>query len=124
MHTVGHKTWKGVNSMAVMKSVENGVQAKSVIETFEREGYHRNHIHIFAHSDKRAEDLANFFNVDAGASGESNGGFFESIKNLFKDSSNDLDGQLSGIGLNEHERTIAHNDLNDGKLVIVAHNPM
>lgn len=109
--------------MAVMKSVENGVQAKSVIETFEREGYHRDHIHIFAHSDKRAEDLANFFNVDAGATSESQGGFFESIKNLFRDSSNDLDGQLSGIGLNEHDRNVAKSDLDAGKLVIVAHNP-
>ena len=109
--------------MAVMKSVENGVQAKSVIETFEREGYSREHIHIFAHSEKRAEDLANFFNVDAGASGETDGGFFESIKNLFRQTNNDVDEQLSSIGLQEHDRTVAKSDLDDGKLVIVAHHP-
>lgn len=106
-----------------MKSVENGVQAKSVIETFEREGYSREHIHIFAHSDKRAEDLADFFNVDAGASGESDGGFFESIKNLFRSTNNDLDEQLSGIGLTEHDRGVVRSDLDAGRLVIIAHHP-
>ena len=39
---------------------ENGVQAKAIIESFVAEGYSDEHIHLFAHSNKRAEDIADF----------------------------------------------------------------
>ena len=75
--------------MAMMHAVENGVQAKTVIERFVSEGYDRDHIHVFANSNKRAEGIADFLNVDAGATAENSGeetGFFASIKNFFCDS--------------------------------------
>ncbi|MGN7476549.1 general stress protein [Solibacillus silvestris] len=109
-----------------MKSVENGVQAKSVIETFVSEGYDRDHIHVFANSNKRAEDIANFFNVDAATTAETSGddkGFFATIKNLFQTTPEDFHDQLTEFGLADHEHTTAKNDLDAGKIVIIAHHP-
>lgn len=110
-----------------MKSVENGVQAKSVIENFVAEGYSRDHIHLFAHSDRRAEDIAKLLNVDASATGETtdneNTGFFETIKNFFQPTPEDLPTQLNNLGLSSLDQNTAQNDLDAGKLVIVAHHP-
>jgi len=112
--------------MAIMKSVENGVQAKSVIESFITEGYDRDHIHVFDNSNKRAEDNADFFNVDASktpGTTENDKGFFSSIKNFFQGTPEDLHHQLAVIGVGEDEQATAKNDLNAGKVLIVAHHP-
>ena len=87
--------------MAMMHAVENGVQAKTVIERFVSEGYDRDHIHVFANSNKRAEGIADFLNVDAGATAETTGeetGFFASIKNFFQTTPDDFDSNLSKLG--------------------------
>ncbi|MGE7982426.1 general stress protein [Solibacillus sp. NPDC093137] len=112
--------------MAIIKSVENGVQAKSVIESFITEGYERDHIHIFANSNKRAEDIADFFDVDASktpGTTENDKGFLASIKNFFQSTPEDLHHQLADIGVGENEHATAKNDLDAGKILIVAHHP-
>ncbi|AWE06869.1 Heat induced stress protein YflT [Lysinibacillus sp. 2017] len=109
-----------------MHTVENSVQAKSVIENFISEGYIKDHIHVFANSNKRAEGIANFFDVDAGATAETSNeskGFFESIKNFFQPSPEDFVNQLSVLGLDASEQSLAKNALDEGKLVIIAHRP-
>lgn len=109
-----------------MRSVENGVQAQTVIENFISEGYEHDHIHVYANSNKRAENIASYFNVDAGATAETSGeskGFFESIKNFFQTTPEDFHDQLSVIGLTSSEQAMAKDDLNAGKLVIIAHHP-
>ena len=112
--------------MAVLKSVENGVQAKSVIESFIAEGYVRDHIHVFANSNKRAEDIADFFNVDAGATAETtenDKGVVAAIKNFFQMTPDDLHHQLSNLGVSEQEHATAKDDLEAGKILIIAHHP-
>lgn len=112
--------------MTMMNTVENGVQAKTVIERFISEGYDRDHIHVFANSNKRAEGIADFLNVDAGATAETSGeesGFFASIKNFFQTTPEDFDSNLSKLGLSTMEIETAKKELDDGKLVIVAHHP-
>lgn len=111
--------------MAVVKTVENGVQAKSVIETFLTEGYEQNHIHIFAHNEKRANDIAEFLDVDAKtfAEGHQETGFMATLKNLFQGSPEDLSTQLTNLGVPEFEHDAAKRALDNGQLVIVAHHP-
>lgn len=112
--------------MAILNSVENGVQAKSVIESLILEGYDRDHIHVFANSNKRAEDIADFFNVDAGTTADTSNqdkGFFAMIKNMFQTTPEDFHNQLSNFGLADHEHMTAKNDLDAGKVVIIAHHP-
>lgn len=124
--TKKYKKLKGSEMMAVLKSVENGVQAKAVIEAFIKEGYDKDHIHVFANSNKRAEDIAKFFDVDSGKSpttDDETTGFFSSIKNLFQTTPDDFLNNLGEIGATETDKEIAQKDLNDGKLVIFAHHP-
>lgn len=112
--------------MAVMKAVENGVQAKAVIEGFLAEGYHNEHIHLFAHSDKRAEDIADFLNVDAGSTSETidnTQGFFASVKNFFQPTPEDFATQLQQMGVAAIDHQAAKEALENGQLVIVAHHP-
>ena len=112
--------------MVMMKSVENGVQARTVIEKFISEGYDRDHIHIFANSNQRAEDIAEYYNVDAGATAETSGenkGFIESIKNFFQTTPEDFQHHLTKLGLTDTDQATAKNDLDMGKVVIVAHHP-
>ena len=119
-------TLKGSDNMAVYKSVENGLQAKAVIEAFIKEGYDKDHIHVFANSNKRAADIANFFDVDSGKSpttDDESTGFFSSIKNLFQTTPDDFHNSLAEIGASDADKEVAKNDLNDGKLVIFAHHP-
>jgi len=116
-----------VLEMATMKAVENGVQAKNVIEGFISEGYHRDHIHVFANSNKRADDIADFFNVDAGATAEISGkesGFLATIKNFFQTTPDDFENNLADLGLTSTEMDLAKKELDTGKLVIIAHHPM
>lgn len=112
--------------VAVVKTVENSVQAKTVIESLLMEGYSKEHIHVFASSNKRAEDIADFFNVDAGATAEAaseSQGFFAAIKNFFQPTPEDLTTQLEAIGVGSSEQSRAQDALNHGMLVIVAHHP-
>lgn len=111
--------------VAVMKAVDNSVQAKSVIDNFEAQGYYREHIHVFAYSSKRAEDIAHILHVDAVAPNDSDdhGGLLATIQSFFEASSDDLYSQLSGIGLSEHDQALAKDELEQGKLVVVAHHP-
>ncbi|MER1956224.1 MAG: general stress protein [Solibacillus sp.] len=112
--------------MATMNAVENGVQAKTMIERFVSEGYDRDHIHVFANSNKRAEGIADFLNVDAGAAAETSGeetGFFASIKNFFQTTPDDFNSNLSKLGLSTLEIETAKKELDAGKLIIIAHHP-
>lgn len=112
--------------MAVMKIVENGVQAKTIIESFVAEGYNNEHIHLFAHSNKRAEDIADFLHVDAGAAAETSNdtkGFFASVKNFFQPEPEDFATQLEQMGIAASEQSAAKEALENGQLVIVAHHP-
>lgn len=109
-----------------MKIVENSVQAKTVIEGFVAEGYGNEHIHLFAHSDKRAEDIADFLNVDAGSATETldnTQGFFASIKNFFQPTPEDFATQLQQMGISAIEHQAAKEALGNGQLVIVAYHP-
>lgn len=113
-------------NMATIQMVENSVQAKSVIEGFISEGYLKDHIHVFANSNKRAEGIANFFDVDAGATAEATSeskGFFDSIKNFFQTTPEDFKNQLSVLGLDASDQSHAKDALDEGKLVIIAHRP-
>ena len=111
--------------MAVLKTVENGVQAKEVIQTFVQEGYDRDHIHVFAHNEKRANDIADFLNVDSKtfAEGDQETGFFASIKNFFQGEPDDLTTHLTNLGVAASEHDTAKHALDAGQLVIVAHHP-
>ncbi|MER2260953.1 MAG: general stress protein [Psychrobacillus sp.] len=107
--------------MTVKLTVENAVQAKQEIERLETQGYHKDHIHIFAHSKDRADDINDA--LDTSDVGMKEMGFLQSMKNMFTSRGDELRAKMSGAGLSTQEAEAAEKELDEGKLVIVAHDP-
>lgn len=105
--------------MTVTKVVENGVQAKAAIEELETQGYHRDHIYIFAHYAKRSEDIAK--ELGAETVGMKEEGLMNTIKNLFSSQGDELRTKLQAVGLSAEQADLAEKELDQGRLVIVAH---
>lgn len=105
--------------MAITQYVENGVQAKTAIEQLEAQGYSRDHIHLFAHFKKRADDLAD--ELDLGKVGISELGLGQTFKNFFNSSDDKIHSKLEALGLTDVDIEEAMRELDNGKLLLVAH---
>ena len=105
--------------MAITQYIENGVQAKAAIEELEAQGYSRDHIHLFAHFEKRADDLAD--ELDLGTVGLGELGLGQTFKNFFKSSGEKLHSKLEALGLTKEDTAKAMRELEAGKLLLVAH---
>lgn len=97
--------------------VENGVQALDVISTLETEGFGREDVYIFAHDERREEDLS-----DATATAEvgvKEQGMFESVGNMFKSRGDELRSKMESLGLTKQEAEKYEKELDEGRLVVV-----
>lgn len=106
--------------MTIKLSVENAVQAKQEIEKLEATGYSKDHIHIFAHFKDRADDINDA--LDTKDVGIKEQGFLNSMKNIFTSRGDELRNKMEAAGLSKEEAAAAEEELDNGKLVIVAHN--
>ncbi|TQR20380.1 general stress protein [Psychrobacillus vulpis] len=105
--------------MTVKLTVENAVQAKQEIEKLETQGYSRDHIHIFAHFKERADDINDA--LDTKDVGMIEQGFLESMKNMFTSRGDKLRSKMEATGLSKEEAAAAEQELDQGKLIIIAH---
>ena len=105
--------------MTVKLTVENAVQAKEEIEKLEVQGYSRDHIHIFAHFKERADDINDA--LDTSDVGVKEQGFLKSMKNMFTSRGDELRNKMEAVGLTEQEAASAEEELDKGKLIIIAH---
>lgn len=106
--------------MTVKLTVENAVQAKPEIEKLESQGYTRDNIHIFAHFKERSDDINEA--LDTSDVGMKEQGFLQSMKNLFTSRGDELRNKMEAAGLSKEEAAAAEKELDQGKLVIIAHN--
>lgn len=106
--------------MTLKLTVENAVQAKEEIEKLETQGYSRDNIHIFAHFKERANDINDA--LDTKEVGVKEQGFLESMKNMFTSRGDELRSKMEAAGLSKDEAADAEKELDQGKLVILAHN--
>lgn len=113
-----HKT--GGILMTVKLTVENAVQAKQEIEKLETQGYSKDHIHIFAHFKERADDINDA--LDTSDVGMKEQGFLQSMKNMFTSRGDELRSKMEAAGLTKQEAAAAEQELDKGKLIIIAHN--
>ncbi|GGG31044.1 general stress protein [Lysinibacillus alkalisoli] len=104
--------------MAITRIVENGVQAKHAIEALEAQGYSREHIYIFAHYEKRSEDITKELHTEEVGLKEQ--GVVQAIKNIFTSRGDELRSQMQSVGLSESEAADAEEELDHGRLVIIA----
>lgn len=104
--------------MAEQIIVENVVEAKEQVEKLELQGYSRDNIYIFAHSEERGEDISEALHTESVGLEEQ--GFIDSMKNMFSKRGDELRTKMGAAGLSEEQAAAAESILDQGKLVIIA----
>ncbi|MEK4967998.1 general stress protein [Cytobacillus sp. FSL R7-0696] len=106
--------------MYKIEVVENGVQAVSIINSLENEGYTKKDIYLFAHDRDRSENLTDA--TDTNDIGMKEQGVFDSIGNVFKSRGDELRSKMRSVGMTDVEAERYEEVLDQGKLVIVGSN--
>ncbi|KUP04987.1 general stress protein [Bacillus coahuilensis m2-6] len=98
--------------------VENGVQAQELVNQLEMEGYTREQVYIFAHDSNRSSHLTEATHTqDIGIKEQ---GFFETFGNYFKKRGDELRSKMRAVGMTQTEAEQYEEELDKGKLVVVA----
>ncbi len=105
----------GGMTVIVKLTVENALQAKKEIEKLESQGYHEDHIYLFAHDPKRQHDIADALDTE-----DPDAGFINKLKNFTSSRGDQLRSEMQSVGLTEQEADQYEEVLDTGKLVIVA----
>ncbi|ANU24474.1 general stress protein [Planococcus donghaensis] len=104
--------------MTLKMTVENALQAKSEIEKLETQGYTHDDIYIFAHDKKRGKDISKA--LDTEEVGMKEQGFLDSMKNMTVSRGDELRAKMAAAGLSKQEAEEYEEELDKGKLVIIA----
>ncbi|MCA1055040.1 general stress protein [Rossellomorea aquimaris] len=104
--------------MYKVELAENVVGAKTKIEALTTEGYSKDEIYLFAHDKHRSEDLTEGTGTET--IGMKEQGWIESVGNLFKSRGDELRDKMKAVGMNRTEADTYEEELDKGKLVIVA----
>ncbi|WP_226669121.1 general stress protein [Metabacillus litoralis] len=98
--------------------VENGVQASEMIAELTSQGYTKDEIYLFAHDLTRSKHLTE--HTDTNNIGLTEEGIFDKIARVFRSRGEDLQIRMASIGLSQSEAVRLEEELDDGKVVIVA----
>ncbi|MEH7334254.1 general stress protein [Neobacillus drentensis] len=104
--------------MKHVKVVENGVQARKEIEQFIMDGYTKDEIYLLAHDQHRSEDLTD--QLDISSIGVAEEGVLDSLANVFRTRGDELRSKLESLGLSTNEAERFEEELDHGKVVVVA----
>ncbi|NHM30150.1 general stress protein [Neobacillus terrae] len=104
--------------MPKVEVVENGVHALEKIQSLQAAGYQKDDIHLFAHYEKREEDLTK--ELQTAEMGIGDQGLMNSIGNMFKKRGDELRSQFEALGLSQQEADTYEKELDNGRLVLVA----
>lgn len=104
--------------MAVVKIVENGVQAKEGMELFMTQGFNNHEIFLLAHDKNRTEDLIE--KLGASEIGLEEQGFLDSVANVFRSRGDELRSKLESLGLTAAEAEHYEKELDYGKVLLIA----
>jgi hypothetical protein len=104
--------------MAIVKLVENGVQARREIEQLILGGFEKDDIYLLAHDKNRSEDLSDSLEVNE--IGVPEQGVVDAIANVFRTRGDELRTKLESLGLTSEEAERYEGELDHGKVVVVA----
>ncbi|HSJ37119.1 MAG TPA: general stress protein [Planococcus sp. (in: firmicutes)] len=104
--------------MTIKMTVENALQAKTEIEKLETQGFTHDDIYIFAHDKRRQKDVSDA--LDTESVGFKEQGFLNSMKNMTSSRGDELRAKMEGAGLTKQEAEDYEEELDKGKLVIIA----
>ncbi|MGG4165989.1 general stress protein [Rossellomorea vietnamensis] len=104
--------------MYKVQTVENVVEAKKEIEMFTSEGYTKDDIYVFAHDKHRSKHITEATHTES--TGIKEQGILESMGNMFNSRGDELRSKMKSVGMNQAEADAYEEELDKGKLVIVA----
>lgn len=104
--------------METVRIVENGVQAKREIDQLMMQGYTKDDIYLLAHDKNRSEDLTDSLDVNDISVEEQ--GVFDSLANVFRSRGDELRTKLESLGLSSDDAERYEEELDHGKVVVVA----
>ncbi|MCQ6282615.1 general stress protein [Bacillus sp. EB600] len=104
--------------MKQVKVVENGVEAKKVIDQFLNQGVSKEDVYVLAHDEDRSEDLTDA--LGANNIGVQEQGFMDTFTNVFRTRGEELRSKLESLGLSNQEAEHLEEELDQGRIVVVA----
>jgi len=104
--------------METVRVVENGVQAKKEIEQLIMQGYTKEEIYLLAHDRNRSEDLTDSLDINDISVQEQ--GVLDSIANVFRTRGDELRSKLESLGLTSNDAERYEEELDHGKVIVVA----
>ncbi len=104
--------------MVKIQVVENAVEVKNKIESLNSEGFTKHEIFVFAHDKHRSEDITDATHTES--IGIKEQGIIESLGNFMNSRGDELRTKMKAVGMNQAEADTYEEELDKGKLVIVA----
>ncbi|MEH7303709.1 general stress protein [Neobacillus drentensis] len=104
--------------MRQIKVVENGLQAKREMEQLLNQGFTKDEVFLLAHNKDRSEDLTDA--LDTNEIGINEQGVLDSIANVFRTRGDELRSKMESLGITESEAEQFEQELDLGKVVVVA----
>ncbi|GGG09063.1 general stress protein [Paenibacillus abyssi] len=98
--------------------LDTGMAAINAVRDLNQRGYSQDDIYVLAHDDDHTDSLADATN--ANTIGMSEEGVFTSMANLFRSRGDELRAKLESIGLSEQEADQYEQELDKGKVLVIA----
>lgn len=98
--------------------VENSVKAKEKIEQLTLQGFVKDNIYVVTHEKDRTEKMADHFDVENVGIEEE--GVMDKIANVFRSRGDELRSQMQSLGISETDADRYEEELDKGRVVIVA----
>jgi len=109
---------KGGCFMKNVRVVENGIQAKEVIEQFLNRGYTKDEVYLLTHDKNRSKDLTEALETnDVGVSEQ---GAFDLMANVFRSRGDELRSKIHSLGLSDVEAQQYERELDQGRVLVIA----
>lgn len=97
--------------------VENSVKAKEKIDQLTVQGFTKDEIYVVAHEEDSTEQMADKLHVNEASEED---GFLDKMANVFRSRGDALRSQFENLGLTETEADHYEEELDKGKVVVVA----
>jgi len=98
--------------------VESGVGALSAVRELNVRGFNQDDIFVLAHEEDREDSLSEWTN--ANKIGVTEEGVFNALANLFRSRGDELRAKLESVGLTEREAEHYEQELDRGKVLVIA----
>lgn len=101
-----------------VKVVDNAVEALDTVKRFRMEGYTQDNVYIIAHNDERTHHIAEA--ARANEVGITEEGPIRGMVSMFKSKGDELRSKMESIGLTKSEAHRYEEELDRGKIVVIA----